>query len=451
MFKSNSIHLLTPLFIGISLHTHDAMIAKPLENWSTVTPEPYIGVGELDSIQLAADFALRRKIAWQISAEVLAPAKQQTGYGFVTENSPASLWQTWFSRDDITQLLNAIDLNYEVTESGLTETAAQKLLSGIQRTKSPNFDPAPLTGGFQPFSPAVYNSDYVLHILQNFRNIAKCSPVSIKLMNAPLMNKVSHSNCMAEFPATAIMMKVAWGEVNSQNANGLCYKVNVKDLSPYGITQVISNSGAWQVSGNHCLDKTNAFMMRDKDRTFALKGLHIVTKELKDWIWISLIWQPNPDLGFGSDRPDTISDIYANYILTVSVNERELDPSPGLGMNNLPLFSGSKNLFLSYKNRGETITWNSNPFIEGPDSTSNCISCHQGIFATGKFGPHTERKHFPYDYTFGTQNREPTLMPRVSFRETIDRAEARLGSSLKKVINVSSINEVQLPATPQND
>ncbi|WP_062564958.1 hypothetical protein [Pseudoalteromonas shioyasakiensis] len=431
MLKLASMNLVAYFLIGISLNIHAALITKSKEVGARVKAEPYLGVGELDSLQLAADFSLRRKIAWQISAEVLAPAKQQAGFGFVMENSPASLWQTWFSRDDITYLLDAIDSNVALTDSGLTEIAAKKLLTKIQRLKSPNFDPAPLTGGFQPFSPAVYNSDYVLHILQNFRSIAKCSPVSIKLMDAPLTNKASHSNCMAEFPPTSIMMKLAWGEAKSQNDIGFCHKSDVKDLSPIGVHEVIANSSEWIKKGEYCLDKKNSFMIRDGERVFVLKGFHIVTKELKDWIWISFIWQPEADKGFGSDRPDNINDIYTNYIMLVSVNELEMDSSPGDGMNNFPLFSGSKKLFLSYRNKSKLITWNSNPFIEGPDSTSNCISCHQGIFATGKFGPHTERKHFPYDYTFGTQNRESILMPRVSFREAIDRAEARLGSSYK--------------------
>jgi len=423
--------MIASFLIGMSLDISAAMITKPVESWSHVKPEPYIGVGELDSIELAADFSLRRKIAWQISAEVLAPAKQQTGFGFIVENNLTSLWQTWFSRDDIEYLLDTIDSNSAFTGSGLTESAAQKLLSSIQRPKSPNIDPAPLTGGFQLFSPAVYNSDYVLHILQHFRSIAACQAVTVKLMDTPLADKASHSNCMVEFPATSIMKKLAWGEVKFQSANGLCYKSNVKDLSPSGVHQVIANSGAWVERGEYCLDKTNAFTMSDGDRTFVLKGFHIVTKELKDWIWISFIWQPEPDIGFGSDRPDSISDVYSNYIMLVSVNELEMDPSPGNGMNNLPLFTGSKKLFLNYRNKKEVITWNSNPFIEGPDSTSNCISCHQGIFATGKFGPNIERKHFPYDYTFGTQNSDLILMPRVSFRKAINRAAAKFRSSHK--------------------
>ncbi|MFP6833844.1 MAG: hypothetical protein VB914_03060, partial [Porticoccaceae bacterium] len=88
MSKSIQQNLMIASFlIGMSLDISAAMITKPVESWSHVKPEPYIGVGELDSIELAADFSLRRKIAWQISAEVLAPAKQQTGFGFIVENN----------------------------------------------------------------------------------------------------------------------------------------------------------------------------------------------------------------------------------------------------------------------------------------------------------------------------------------------------------------------------
>lgn len=392
--------------------------------------EAYKGVGPLDMQELSADFSARREVAWRLSQLIIAPAQQQSGFGYIFDSGYASVWQTWYSRDDIKNLLGEINASQPLTASGLTPEASKRLLSAVNREQVPNFDPAPFNGGFQLFSPAVYNEDYVLHILQNFRHIATCPPITSKVMDEIPENESSHSNCMKEFPEKAVMMKLAWGEADKVDENGRYYEEVIKDLGESGMRNVLERGQGWLDGELHRLDKTNAYTMTEvrSGKQFVLKGFHIVTKELRDWVWVSFIWQPNPNEGLGSDRPDFIHGVYQNYVMTVVVNELELDPQPGLGINGKPLFSNLDAPFKRYQNKNQVITWSSNPFIEGPDSTSNCISCHQGQFATGKFGPHSHRKHFPYDYTFGTQNAEPILMPRVSFRDDINIAALRVAS-----------------------
>jgi hypothetical protein len=40
---------------------------------------------------------------------------------------------------------------------------------------------------------------------------------------------------------------------------------------------------------------------------FRLAGLHVMTKELDHWVWITLWWSPEPDDDFGADRPASIA------------------------------------------------------------------------------------------------------------------------------------------------
>src|SRR4030095_14742171 len=54
--------------------------------------------------------------------------------------------------------------------------------------------------------------------------------------------------------------------------------------------------------------------------SFRLSGLHIITKELRHWVWITLFWSDEPDSDFGADRPDFIRDLggpWAHYKMCV--------------------------------------------------------------------------------------------------------------------------------------
>jgi len=40
---------------------------------------------------------------------------------------------------------------------------------------------------------------------------------------------------------------------------------------------------------------------------FRLPALHIMSKELDHWMWITLWWSASPDNDFGADRPAAIA------------------------------------------------------------------------------------------------------------------------------------------------
>ena len=111
--------------------------------------------------------------------------------------------------------------------------------------------------------------------------------------------------------------------------------------------------------------------------TYRLVGLHIMTKELRHWIWITLWWSDTPDLDFGADRPADfltgLDPVWGNYKMAVVVDYTEEDRDAGRHyLNTLP-----------FKPRCVTppgpITWASNPYIEHGrgNARTNCIGCHQ--------------------------------------------------------------------------
>lgn len=110
---------------------------------------------------------------------------------------------------------------------------------------------------------------------------------------------------------------------------------------------------------------------------FRLAALHLMTKELDHWVWITLWWSPKPDTDFGADRPAAIATLggpWANYKMCVATNFVEGDADPRGG------FAGSLGDALAATHRGVNApTWCANPYLEQGDlnAATNCIGCHQ--------------------------------------------------------------------------
>jgi hypothetical protein len=89
----------------------------------------------------------------------------------------------------------------------------------------------------------------------------------------------------------------------------------------------------------------------------ALVGFHFTTKEIDDWIWATLWWHDQPNVGqFTQDRPDQVSGVWRNYLMDTAYS-MQTPPQP----------DGSPH-----------VTFN--PWLEArfPSGTlSNCMACHQ--------------------------------------------------------------------------
>jgi hypothetical protein len=108
-----------------------------------------------------------------------------------------------------------------------------------------------------------------------------------------------------------------------------------------------------------------------------MPALHIMTKELDHWMWITLWWSNSPDSDFGADRPASIASLpgpWRNYKMCVvtSYVERDADPRGGQ--------AGSLGDAIEAVHGGVGApSWCSNPYLElGPHNAgTNCIGCHQ--------------------------------------------------------------------------
>ncbi len=65
---------------------------------------------------------------------------------------------------------------------------------------------------------------------------------------------------------------------------------------------------------------------------WALHGIHFVTKDVREWVWVSLWWDPNAANDFGADRPSSLNafngGVWKNYKMCVNSSFAERDPQP---------------------------------------------------------------------------------------------------------------------------
>jgi hypothetical protein len=110
---------------------------------------------------------------------------------------------------------------------------------------------------------------------------------------------------------------------------------------------------------------------------FRLAALHIMTKELDHWVWVTLWWSDQPDEDFGADRPATLPAPFQNYKMCTTVAFAEHDSDPGSGFaGTQPSLAAA--LRASAGGAGAP-TWCSNPYLEegAGNAGTNCVGCHQ--------------------------------------------------------------------------
>ncbi|MEZ4403284.1 MAG: hypothetical protein R3B06_24880 [Kofleriaceae bacterium] len=141
---------------------------------------------------------------------------------------------------------------------------------------------------------------------------------------------------------------------------------------------------------------------------YRLAALHLMTKELDHWLWITLWWSPDPDTDFGADRPAAIGGVWRNYKMCAVTSFTERDPDPRGG-------AADPTLGAALAAAHEAPAWCSNPYLEAGthNGTSSCVGCHQhgGTTVTAEeilgddvrfpdTGRLQVRNNFPADYSF---------------------------------------------------
>ncbi|MFN0252642.1 MAG: PPC domain-containing protein [Kofleriaceae bacterium] len=176
-----------------------------------------------------------------------------------------------------------------------------------------------------------------------------------------------------EMPRDAVIVKADWRRQFQLND-----LMPVFNTSADRMTARFASESLWNEDGQQGPGAEDIYTMiiPSTGARFRLPALHIMTKELDHWLWITLWYSPFPDTDFGADRPAALASVgpWRNYKMCVATQYLEGDPDPRGG------FSGTLGDALAAVNRGtDQPSWCSNPYLElGPgNAATNCIGCHQ--------------------------------------------------------------------------
>ncbi|MFO0667410.1 MAG: hypothetical protein U0174_25895 [Polyangiaceae bacterium] len=398
--------------------------------------------------ELALSQKKRREVAWKAIAKILQPVKVQEKMikldadgGLLDAGQPRDggtlatvtlpVFRTWYGRDDFERIFGKAYGDLTKTQrknrTPFTEKQIDKVFDWnatsagswsnddyIRRIKAVVDQQG--VQGLGGNGRVSYSPGYFRHFLRNYGTAYKCLKILPTLADdAPPPSATNFSQCYkTEFPIDAAVIKASWSR------NAFDNKVTVHDTSAAALKSRMDGSadnGGWG-NGDHEVTPTanQIYTMKTSDgSSYWLNGIHLITKELRDWLWITIWFSDTPDSDFGADRPAEIKALgapWTNYKMAVATAYDERDPDPKGG------FTGSLGDALKavYPDAVGGPSWASNPYIEKGDKNAqtNCIGCHQhaglpglgpeGILADEakfpKAGRTKVRKSFPTDYTW---------------------------------------------------
>lgn len=404
-----------------------AIIGKPKEYPADRTLDTKLDL--LNSSQKA-----RREAAWKALAKVLRDvnlADPDVKVGRSRGKLPA--FRTWYQKDDIERMfarayeahgkegrlkrtpLTTAEIN-AVAEWNAEDRGSWTEEAYFERIKSLEQNKAAVQG-LGGNARVSYSPGAVRHMMKNYPLLAKCARGEIADdPKKDLFATKNFSTCLdAEFPKDAAIIKAAW--LRADFGMG----VPVRPTTPEALAPRLAGTkddGGWGKGVTEATpDESSIYTVKMSDgSTFRLPALHLVTKELREWLWITIWWAPDPDNDFGADRPDEIKRLpgpWKNYKMAVSTSFVESDPDPTGGF---PRGKGSLGdaLAATYAGVGKA-TWNSNQYVErgAHNAQTNCIGCHQHAgtplrseailadpVAFPAAGRTKVRGNFPGDYTF---------------------------------------------------
>jgi hypothetical protein len=416
---------------------------RELERRAVGPAQPYPADRDLDihAELYATSKKARRELGWRVLAKALQPvaiAAQPDRLPAATEaekprplpERTIPLFRTWLGGDEVERMFakmygelgkdrrlardvptpNEIDALFDWNARSLGPSSEADYFARLAKiTDQQGID------GLGGNGRVAYSPAYVKQYLTDYPAIAGCADqvAAFSIDTPPIDEEKNFTNCFSrEFPADAAVIKASWRRNDALVSRGL----PVVDTGAATLAKRVSgelDNGGWDVKSAPLkpAGPEDAYTVKLSDDTgYSLVGLHVMTKELRHWVWVTVWWSPDPDSDFGQDRPEEIKRLGApwqNYKMCVVTDFEERDPDPRGG------FDGSLGDALAAVHG--KATWCSNGFIEKGDhnAQTNCIGCHQhagDIKALDRVLVDTEtfpsagrtkvRKGFPADYSW---------------------------------------------------
>jgi hypothetical protein len=385
----------------------------------------------------------RREAAWRIAARVVAPIGL-TGT-LAPDGATLPTWQTWHHRDDLTRIFRRLypglgpeeQATRAALDPGLIDEAWEwndRSVADFDEWTSERLevyeaaidDAAKLSG-----VGGVYRVGYApgasRHVLESYAEILACRGSEELVESTPpiLPEAGAADGCSAgpsfepaclrrQFPSSAVLVKASWQRLDAGSP------LVAYDTSAPSLAQKLSPGGgfAWGEGDRQAQPNDGEMYTLElpNGNRFGLTGLHIMTKELEHWVWVTLWWSDRPDEDFGADRPGDFPAAFARYKLcsVVGFEEGDDDPSGGFDGEDESL---ARALETVHSGAGGP-TWCSNPYIErgAGNAATNCVGCHQHAGtplrsedilgapeAFPDFSRVEQRLSFPTDYVFSVR------------------------------------------------
>lgn len=374
---------------------------------------------------MRASLTERRSRAWEVVKRVLAPVdvdpRADGGVGDAGASRGVPRFQTWYGKDEILPMFDRLLRGQTAEERAQRKppTAAQideaLAWESTRATSLPSWSadrlaqrraeieadgPASLGGPERVLmSPAV-----VRHMYAHYDSILGC------IGNIPPPDKAPPSEtnfapCVGEeMPVGSVIVKARWIPDS--------LPLEAFDTNAAAVTTALTD-GAWPAAPRTASpDERGIYTMRLSNGTrMRLAALHIASKELRDWMWITLFWSDTPQTDFGEDRPADLAEPFASYKMcaTVAFDEEDQGAANAEGTSLAAAHLATR----AFGPR----TWCSNPYLEhgANNAKTNCIGCHQhggtehttttileGAAAFPDGARAKARANFPADYTFIT-------------------------------------------------
>jgi hypothetical protein len=183
--------------------------------------------------------------------------------------------------------------------------------------------------------------------------------------------------CLAgPFPLDAAVIKADW------RRSDFGQRLPVHDTSAAALERRVVADQDWGAgSGDADPGPDEIYSLRlPNGQSYRLAALHVMTKELDHWLWVTLWWSPDPDSDFGADRPAAIRELggpWSQYKMCAVTWFREEDPDPAAAFRQA---AGSLAAALDVADPGGSApSWCSSPYLEegAGNAATNCIGCHQ--------------------------------------------------------------------------
>lgn len=172
-----------------------------------------------------------------------------------------------------------------------------------------------------------------------------------------------------ELPRDAVVVKSDW----RRQFSGETIPVFSTDAAT--LSSTLDGAAQWTATGAADPTPSEIFTIElPTGARFRMPALHVMSKELDHWLWITLWYSPSPDDDFGADRPASITGPWRNYKMCVATTYVEGDADPRGGQ------PGTLGDSLAAVHTGAGgPTWCSNPYLEEGkgNAATNCIGCHQ--------------------------------------------------------------------------